>query len=86
MNVSTAHLNRKIKSISGLNTMAYVNTVKLSRAKKLLVSTQRPVGDIAMECGFADFSYFSRLFKKEFGITPSRFQKMPVKDEMGSKN
>ena len=76
MFITTTHLNRRIKAATGMNTMNYVNNVKLNRAKKLLVTTQRAIGDIAMECGFNDFSYFSRSFKKEFGMTPSQYQRM----------
>lgn len=77
MCVSPSQLNRKIKSISGLNATNYVLKVRLNRAKKLLTTFQKPIGEIAMDCGFNDFAYFSRTFKKEFGITPSKFQRMP---------
>lgn len=80
MNISSTHLNRKIKAVTGMNTMSYVNNIKLNRAKKLLITTSRSIGDIAMESGFADFSYFSRSFKKEFGVTPSQFQRMAIKE------
>lgn len=79
MHISSSHLNRKIKELTGLNTMGFVNNIKLNRAKKLLGISQRPIGDIAMECGYSDFSYFSRSFKKEFGITPSQYQRMALK-------
>jgi len=77
MCVSPSQLNRKIKSISGLNATNYVLKVRLNRAKKLLTTFQKPIGEIAMDCGFNDFAYFSRTFKREFGITPSKFQRMP---------
>ena len=77
MCISSSQLNRKVKSISGLNTSNYVLTVRLNRAKKLLTTSQKPIGEIAMDCGFGDFAYFSKTFKKEFGITPSKFQRMP---------
>ncbi|MEA4905646.1 MAG: response regulator [Petrimonas sp.] len=77
MCVSPSQLNRKIKSISGLNATNYILMVRLNRAKKLLTTSQKPIGEIAMDCGFNDFAYFSRTFKKEFGITPSKFQRMP---------
>ena len=80
MNISSTHLNRKIKAVTGMNTMSYVNNIKLNRAKKLLTSSGRSIGDIAMESGFGDFSYFSRSFKKEFGVTPSQFQRMAIKE------
>lgn len=77
MNISTSQLNQKIKAISGLNTTSYILTVRLNRAKKLLATSQKPIGEIAMDCGFSDFAYFSKSFKKEFGITPSKFQRIP---------
>lgn len=77
MFVSLSQLNRKIKSISGLNTTNYILMVRLNRAKKILTTSQKPIGEIAMDCGFSDFAYFSKTFKKEFGITPSKFQRMP---------
>lgn len=77
MCISQSQLNRKIKSISGLNTTNYILMVRLNRAKKLLATSQKPIGEIAMECGFSNFAYFSKTFKKEFGLTPSKFQRMP---------
>lgn len=77
MCISPSQLNRKIKSISGLNATNYILKVRLNRAKKLLTTSQKPIGEIAMDCGFNDFAYFSRTFKKEFGITPSKYQRMP---------
>lgn len=78
MHISTSHLNRRIKTVTGLSTTGDILNIRLGRAKKILIKTQRPIGDVAMECGFADFAYFSRTFKKEFGITPSQYQRMGV--------
>jgi AraC-like DNA-binding protein len=79
--ISTSQLNRKLNAISGLNCSNYVLHVRLNRAKKILIKSQRPIGDIAMECGFNDFAYFSRAFRKEFMMTPSQYQRL-VKDEL----
>ena len=78
MFISTSHLNRKIKAITDLSTTGYILNLRLNRAKKLLVTTQKQIGEVAMDCGFSDFAYFSRTFKKEFGITPSQYQRMGV--------
>lgn len=75
--LSPSQLNRKIKAITGMTTSNFVLKTRLNRAKKLLTVTQKPIGDIAMECGFNDFAYFSRSFKKEFGMTPTTFQRLP---------
>ena len=55
--------------------MNFVRKVRLHRAKALLQSTDRPIADVAYEVGFSDPSYFSRVFGKEFGTTPSALRK-----------
>lgn len=75
--LSSSQLNRKIKAITGLTTSNYILKTRLNKAKKLLTISQKPIGDIATECGFNDFAYFSRSFKKEFGMTPTTFQRIP---------
>lgn len=75
--LSSSQLNRKIKAITGLTTSNYILKVRLNKAKKHLIKSQKPIGEIAMECGFNDFAYFSRSFKKEFGMTPTSFQRLP---------
>jgi len=75
--LSSSQLNRKIKALTGLTTSNYMLKVRLNKAKKQLVRSQKPIGEIAMECGFHDFAYFSRSFRKEFGMTPTSFQRLP---------
>lgn len=78
MFISPSHLNRRIKSITDLSTTGFIFNIRLNRAKRLLITTQKQIGEIASECGFNDFAYFSRSFKKEFGLTPSQYQRMRV--------
>lgn len=77
MCLSSSQLNRKIKAMTGMTTSNYILKTRLNRAKRQLVNSHKPIGDVAMECGFNDFAYFSRSFKKEFGITPTTFQRLP---------
>mgnify|MGYP000856600978 FL=1 len=74
--LSSSQLNRKMKAITGMTTTNYILKTRLNKAKKLLIHSQKPIGDIATECGFNDFAYFSRTFKKEFGMTPTSFQRI----------
>lgn len=75
MAISTSQLSRKLNQITGFSTSSYILQVKFSKAKKMLHNTSITVGEVADTCGFYDLSYFSRMFKKEFGITPSQYQK-----------
>lgn len=74
---SPSQLNRKLNGIVGQSAVSYILKVKLNTAKKMLQNTLDPITDISFACGFNDASYFSRVFKKEFGVTPSQFQKIP---------
>ncbi len=76
MSMSISQLSRKLNGITGFSTISYVLQIKLSKAKKMLTESNVTVADVSDACGFYDSNYFSRVFKKEFGVTPSQFQKM----------
>lgn len=77
MFVGPSQLNRKLNGIVGQSTVSYILKVKLNTAKKMLQNTSNSIADVSYTCGFNDASYFSRVFKKEFGITPSQYQRIP---------
>ena len=74
MCIGRAQLNRKIKAITGYRTTEYILMARLSKAKNLLLTTSLPVGEIAIQCGIEDVGYFSTLFRKHVGMTPSAFR------------
>ena len=78
MAMSISQLNRKLNGITGYSTISYVLQVKLNKAKKMLSDTNISITEVSDACGFYDASYFSRVFKKEFGLSPSQYQKMPT--------
>ena len=75
MCMSKSQLNRKVRTITGYNTSAYILQMRLERSKRLLISTEDLIGDIAFRCGFEDANYFARLFKQLFNVTPSQYRK-----------
>lgn len=75
MAISTSQLNRKLNQIAGVSTSSYILQIKLVKAKKMLHDPLISLSEVSDVCGFYDLSYFSRTFKKEFGITPSQYQK-----------
>lgn len=77
MAMSVSQLNRKINGTTGCSTIAYLLKVKLSKARKTLKSENTSIADVAYACGFSDPSYFARAFKKEFGYSPSEYQRIP---------
>lgn len=52
----------------------YLTKLRLSKAKTLLIDTNLPITDISNECGFEQYYYFARVFKKDIGITPTQYR------------
>lgn len=73
--ITRQQLNRKLLAITGENTVSYLMHIRLSKARRLLDDPAPfKIGDIASECGFTDLSYFSRMFKMTYGVTPSQYR------------
>lgn len=61
--------------------MEYLQELKLENARKLLVQESKlPVREIALSAGFRDALYFSKVFRKKFGITPSEYRNQVKKE------
>lgn len=71
MHMSRTQLHRRIKNITGLSTTNYIREYKLKLALKELEKGIGTVAEIAEKFGFGSLPYFSRSFKKSFGINPS---------------
>jgi len=69
---SKSHFSRAFKQSLGLPPMAYVKTRRLERAKALMTSTNQPLTEIALICGFADQSHLIRSFRRVIGVSPGR--------------
>ena len=66
---------RIFKQVISLSPMEYVISFRLDQACRLLSTTHLSIIDVAMECGFNDCSYFTRIFKARKKVTPSQFRK-----------
>lgn len=73
--VSTDHLIASFKKETGSTPNAYLAKVRMKKAANLLACSAMTVGDVSMAVGVSDPNYFVKLFKKEFGETPSTFRK-----------
>lgn len=69
--MSVFHFFRAFRSVYGTTPHQYRNDLRLARAEVLLRDGGMPVVDVAIRCGFADKSAFSKAFKKKFGQPPS---------------
>lgn len=75
MNISEMYLNEAVKAVTGKSVSRNIIDEILLRAKRKLVFTDDSVSMIAAELGFQDSSYFSRLFAKTVGVSPTVFRK-----------
>lgn len=69
-NISISALERRFRKHLGKTPRQYITEVRLDNVRQMLRETNKPVGMIAQETGFADHSHLSRAYKKQFGITP----------------
>ena len=75
VNMSETGLSRLFRSITGLSCIDYVIEYRLTKARGLLRTTDKPIIEIAFDTGFNNISYFNRTFKKHFHQTPTEFRK-----------
>ena len=65
---------KKLKSLTGLAPVDLVREIRLDKAEKLVVTTDKSASEIAYEVGFKESSYFGKCFKKKFGMTPLEYR------------
>lgn len=73
MGMSRANLHRKLKGSTGFSPSDFIRSVRLKRAADLLRHQADSVSQIGFTVGFEDQSYFSKSFKKQFGVSPSEY-------------
>lgn len=73
--LSIGYFCKVFKKSTKMSPQQYINSLKLQKAKDLLLQTDFPIWKIAEDSGYPDQNYFSRHFKKETGISPSEFRK-----------
>ena len=72
---SVPYLSRLIKKNTGTTFVRAVQELRLQYAAEQLERTNRPIGDIADDCGYEGSEHFIRIFRKQFGTTPLQYRK-----------
>ena len=83
--LSAAHFARAFKETMGLAPHQYLLHLRLERSRRMLDAEDAILSDVAQRAGFADQAHFTRLFKREYGVTPgivlrSRRRLPPVRE------
>ncbi len=75
MSMSRTVFYKKIKSLLGISPVDFIKDIRVKRAVQLIhASDNMSLAEIAYECGFSDPNYFSKCFKKQMGMTPSKYK------------
>ena len=74
LNYSEAYFCKLFKQCFQVNFSAYLNDYRICKARELLGTTDLGVKDVSLACGYADSSYFARVFKRQTGMTPSDYR------------
>lgn len=75
-NLSIGYLSMLVKKETGKTYSEYVTEKRLALAKELLGDQSISIQDIVQRVGYKDYFHFNKLFKKHFGITPSKYRKL----------
>ena len=74
LKINKFYLTHIFKEQLGMPPIKYLLTKRMEKAKHLLSSTNSPISEIALKCGYTDTAYFCRVFKKAESITPLQYR------------
>lgn len=77
--VSTSYISRMFKKCLGKNFVDFLNEIRIQKAKELLKDVRYKTYEVAEMVGIPDAHYFSRLFKRYEGVTPTEYRDLPQK-------
>ena len=75
VHLSESYLSSLFKRVTGTSLRAYLNSVRIDEARRLLAQDDLSITEIAVQIGFDSQSYFSKVFRKITGITPKEYRK-----------
>ncbi len=73
--LSRSHFCKAFKQTTGQSPYAWLTQYRISTAQSLLRSTQQPLADIALACGFGDQSHLTRMFSRVVGTPPGSWRR-----------
>ena len=73
--LNSQYISQLFKNEIGVNFLAYLTSIRMEKAKKLLISTPLSIGEISQQAGYGDYRVFTKTFKKWEGSTPSQYRR-----------
>lgn len=75
LGVNESTFKRRFKQVLNIPPNAYIQKLRIDKAKEALELTQQPVEQISLMVGYQDSSFFRRLFKRETGLSPTQYRR-----------
>ena len=75
--LSPSYFSTLFRQVVGMNFREYLCRVRVEESKRLLLSTEFALADIAVSVGFPDQSYYCKIFKRIVGVSPGKFRSQP---------
>lgn len=74
--LSESYLSRRMKKVLGIGFAEYITKLRIEKSLELLKNPNAKIMDVAIKVGYQDYRYFSQIFKKYTGYSPSEFNKI----------
>lgn len=72
--LSDGYFNKIFKKITGESRFHFLQSIRITKATNLLLSTSLPIATMASRVGYADMKYFYEIFKRQYGLTPKQYR------------
>jgi len=82
--LSTGHFFRAFKETFGQAPFAYIARLRIERAQQMMLTTNRSLCQIALDCGMCDQSHLTRMFRQLVGMTPGEWRRIYACESFGS--
>lgn len=74
VHLNPQYLMRLFKKETGYSILEYITDERIRMAKELLLKTEYPVNQVADTVGYANYSYFTKIFRRSVGVSPKKFR------------
>ena len=73
--LNAQYISQLFKNEIGVNFLTYLTSIRMEKSKKLLISTSLSIAEVAEQSGYGDDRVFTKVFKKNEGVTPSQYRR-----------
>jgi AraC-like DNA-binding protein len=82
VHLSSSYFSRAFKSTTGISYSDFVARARIDLAKQLLLTTELPISEVALNCGLVDQSHLTRLFNRVVGLPPNTWRRRVLGDAL----